>query len=335
MHSHDPGQRGGHGNGAARLSGARPRIGDARSGIGARHRLTRRGLLRTGSGVAALIAANGVCAPLSWARTPTATAAEDAPVSERQGTLRSTRVWVDGVPFHTLVAVDRVPATAPAVVLVHGLGLSGRYMIPTAEALAPTHRVYLPDLPGFGDSGKPERALDVPGLADALAAWMPAAGLERAMLLGNSFGCQIIGDLAARYPERVERAVLQGPTAPPDERSWLWQFIRWQQNSPHNPPAMGDIAQADYLKTGPVRLFLTFQFSLEDRLEDKLPRIRAPMLVVRGALDPICNQEWAAFVARRLPRGQLVVIPDVAHTLVYTAAPELVAASLPFLQGTA
>jgi pimeloyl-ACP methyl ester carboxylesterase len=92
---------------------------------------------------------------------------------------------------------------------------------------------------------------------------------------------------------------------------------------------MGDIAQADYLKTGPVRLFLTFQFSLEDRLEDKLPRVRAPMLVVRGALDPICSQEWAEFVARRLPRGRLVVLPDVAHTLVYTAARELAAARLP------
>jgi pimeloyl-ACP methyl ester carboxylesterase len=281
--------------------------------------------------MAALIAAGGGCGALLRARTAAATASEDPPISERQGTLRSTRVWVDGRPLHTLVAVDRVPSTAPAIVLVHGLGLSGCYMIPTGEVLARTHRVYVPDLPGFGDSAKPGRALDVPGLADALAAWMPAAGLERAMLLGNSFGCQIIGDLAVRYPERVDRAVLQGPTAPPDERTWLWQFIRWQQNSPYNPPAMGDIAQADHLKTGPVRLFLTFQFSLEDALEDKLPRVRAPMLVVRGALDPICNQEWAEFVARRLPRGRLVVIPDVAHTLFYTAAPELVVASLPFL----
>jgi pimeloyl-ACP methyl ester carboxylesterase len=53
------------------------------------------------------------------------------------------------------------------VVLVHGLGLSGRYMLPTAEHLAPHFPVYVPDLPGFGDSEKPAQTLDVPALAEA------------------------------------------------------------------------------------------------------------------------------------------------------------------------
>lgn len=61
-------------------------------------------------------------------------------------------------------------AQSPAVALVHGLGLSGRYMLPTARHLAPHFPVYVPDLPGFGDSSKPAKALDVPALADALAA---------------------------------------------------------------------------------------------------------------------------------------------------------------------
>lgn len=236
-----------------------------------------------------------------------------------------------GLPIHMLVSSDP-PPDAPVIVLVHGLALSGKYMVPTAEVLAPDHRVYVPDFPGFGDSGKPNRVLDVPGLADALAAWMRAVGLERAMLLGNSFGCQIIADLAARYPDRVERAVLQGPTTPADERSWLWQFIRWQQNSPHNPPEMGEIARQDYAKCGLVRALLTFQFSLNDRIEDKLPQIEAPTLVVRGSVDPICPQDWVEYVTRQLPRGELAIIPDVAHTLVFTSPHELVEVSRPFLE---
>jgi pimeloyl-ACP methyl ester carboxylesterase len=43
--------------------------------------------------------------------------------------------------------------------------LSGRYMLPTARHLAPQFPVYVPDLPGFGGSSKPAKALDVPALA--------------------------------------------------------------------------------------------------------------------------------------------------------------------------
>ena len=94
------------------------------------------------------------------------------------------------------------------MVLVHGPVVSGRYMVPTLERLSPYHRVYVPDLPGFGKREKPPRALDV-------------VGLDRAALVGNSFGCQIIADLAVRYPEHVERAVLQGPTMDPRARTVL------------------------------------------------------------------------------------------------------------------
>jgi 2-hydroxy-6-oxonona-2,4-dienedioate hydrolase len=95
------------------------------------------------------------------------------------------------------------------VVLVHGLGLSGRYMLPLVVELAADHAVFLPDLPGFGDSSHPHEVLDVDGLADALAAWIEALRLQRPALLGNSFGCQIIVALAAHHPWSVERAILQ------------------------------------------------------------------------------------------------------------------------------
>jgi 2-hydroxy-6-oxonona-2,4-dienedioate hydrolase len=151
------------------------------------------------------------------------------------------------------------------------------------------------------------------------------------MLLGNSFACQVIIDLAARYPERVERAVLQGPTTPPDERTWLQQYRRWRENAPFSPPGMDAIASSDYLKCGVVRALKTFEFSLRDRPEDKLRHILAPALVVRGALDPIARQDWVEQVADGLPAGRLVVIPEVAHTLVFTSPVELTAASRPFL----
>jgi pimeloyl-ACP methyl ester carboxylesterase len=68
----------------------------------------------------------------------------------------------------------------------------------TLRRLAPAFRVWAPDLPGFGDSDRPRRALDLAELADALAGWMDAVDLPRAALLGNSLGCQVIGHLANR-----------------------------------------------------------------------------------------------------------------------------------------
>jgi pimeloyl-ACP methyl ester carboxylesterase len=103
---------------------------------------------------------------------------------------------------------------SPRLVLVHGLGLSQRYMMPLARELASNCHVYVPDQPGFGGSGHPEHVLDMVGLADALADWTRSTGLRNAVFLGNSQGCQIIAQLAVRHPELVSAAVLQGPTVP-------------------------------------------------------------------------------------------------------------------------
>ena len=93
------------------------------------------------------------------------------------------------------------PPDAPAIVLVHGIGFSSRYLMPTIAQLAPHYRIYAPDLPGFGDSTKPWPVLNLQELVEVLVAWMDAVGLEQPVLLGNSVGCQIIVDVALRYPQ--------------------------------------------------------------------------------------------------------------------------------------
>jgi 2-hydroxy-6-oxonona-2,4-dienedioate hydrolase len=241
----------------------------------------------------------------------------------RTGGLESRWAVADRLLMHARVSDDPAPAAGPAVVLVHGLVVSGRYMIPTAQKLAPHHGVYVPDLPGFGRSEKPPSALDVAGLSDSLAAWMEAVGLGSAVLVGNSVGCQVVADLALRRPERVRRAVLQGPTMDPEARTALRQAARLALDGPREPVSLLPIMLLDYLSAGLRRSLATFRYALEDRIEDKLPHLRVPTLVVRGERDPIVPQRWAERAARLLPEGRLVVVPGAAHTMNYAAPSEL------------
>jgi pimeloyl-ACP methyl ester carboxylesterase len=87
----------------------------------------------------------------------------------------------------------------------------------------------------------------------------------------------------------------------------------------------------DYRDAGVRRVLATFRLALADPIEDKLPRLQAPTLVVRGARDPIVPQRWAEEAARRLPRGRLVVVPGAAHTMCFTSPDELARVVRPFL----
>jgi pimeloyl-ACP methyl ester carboxylesterase len=249
--------------------------------------------------------------------------------------LKSEWTDVGGRRMHARISTRPLPPDAPTIVLVHGIGVSGRYLVPTALRLATTCRVYVPDLPGFGLSAQPSEILDVPALADALAAWMRVMELPRAALLGNSFGCQIIAELGVRHPVLMSRAVLQGPTMDPRARSVPRQLWRWAFNSPFEPAvawtSLGSVVRQDYRDAGVRRVIATFRHALRDRIEDKLPRLEAPTLVVHGARDPIVPQRWAEEAARLLPRGRLVVVPGAAHTMCFTSPDALARVVRPFV----
>lgn len=203
-------------------------------------------------------------------------------------------------------------------------------MIPLGRQLGTRFRVLAPDLPGFGRSDKPDQMLDVRGLADALGSWIDAVGIERAPLVANSLGCQVVCDLAVRHPERVERLVLVGPTVDPDARSGLRQFARWLPEA-RRDIKMAPLLAADYVSAGTERALATYRAMLEDRIEDKLPHIGAPALVVRGERDRIAPQRWVEEMAALLPRGRLVVVPRAGHAMNFHAPAALTRVVTPFL----
>jgi 2-hydroxy-6-oxonona-2,4-dienedioate hydrolase len=249
--------------------------------------------------------------------------------------LVSTWTPVHGLRIHARTVAASAPGT-PTIVLVHGVAVSSRYLVPLAEHLALRARVYVPDLPGYGRSDRPpDRDLDVPELADTLLAWMERLGLTRPHLIGNSFGCQVIAHLAARHPDRVGRLVLQGPTMDPRARSFWRQALRWLAVAPLERPSEGLVLARDVWDLGPRRATDLIRKALHDRIEQNLPLIHAETLVVRGSRDAIVPQCWAEEAAQLLPNGRLVVIDGAAHTINYSQPDQFVRVTWPFLTASA
>jgi pimeloyl-ACP methyl ester carboxylesterase len=213
--------------------------------------------------------------------------------------------------------------------------VSSRYLVPTAERLAPFHPVYLPDLPGFGKSDKPRGALNITELADALAAWARAVGPARAAYLGNSMGCQVIIDLAVRYPDLINAAVLVGPTVDPAARTVPREIGRGALDLLGEPLFYWPVLAWDYLIAGPVRTLRTLGYACQDPVVDKLPRVKVPTVVVRGQRDPIAPRRWVEEMATRLPDSRPVEIPGATHAANYSAPVELARLVRAFLQSQA
>jgi 2-hydroxy-6-oxonona-2,4-dienedioate hydrolase len=236
--------------------------------------------------------------------------------------LTSTYDIVDGVRIHSLVSTG--PAGAPTLVFVHGLGVSTRYMEPTMARLTERFSVAGLDFPGFGQSGNPSHIMDVPELAAVLGAWLDARGIGPAIFVGNSFGCQIIVECVLRSPERALGLVLNAPTIDPAHRGMLTMIWRVARDVPNEPASLAVLVARDYLRAGPRRILTTLSYAIADRIEEKLPSLAMPVLVVCGAHDPVVTVRWASEVGRLVgierpgsAGGSMQCVGDAAHALPY------------------
>jgi pimeloyl-ACP methyl ester carboxylesterase len=248
--------------------------------------------------------------------------------------LRSQYTKIGDLFLHARISTEGLTQETPAIVLVHGLVVSSRNMVPVAELLASDYRVYALDFPGYGESDKPNKPLTLANLANYLYEWMDANHLDRAILLGNSFGCQIIAEFALRYCDRIDRAILQGPSIDRHARTLPQQIWRLLQDEPYENPSQFPLQLYDFWLAGLDGVLHTLDLALSDRIEEKLPYLRVPTLVVRGKKDTLVPQRWAQEVVERLPNAKLVVIPGGGHTLNYTMPLELARVTKAFIEDT-
>lgn len=230
---------------------------------------------------------------------------------------------IDGVDVFFRESPD-IP-NAPAMMHLHGFGLSGRYLLPTAELLRDEFHTLVPDLPGFGRSGRPQHPSDVTDLAHAAARFLDDRQVEKATLVGNSMGCPVICEFAFHYPERIDRAILVSPAGGVHNQPLRVAAGQLARDGTREPLRMIRVAAPDYLHFGipsTVRLFraLTRYPSLE-----RLLALHIPTLAVIGKRDPLMpNGDRIQEVFSGLENHVLVVqIEGAAHAINFSNPGEL------------
>jgi pimeloyl-ACP methyl ester carboxylesterase len=208
-------------------------------------------------------------------------------------------------------------------VLVHGIGTSSRYYRPLAAELSRDALVVSVDLPGHGRVPKPQRPLSVPDYARVLWAALDRIGVEAPVLVGHSMGSQIVVEMAlAGRP--LAGVVLLGPTNYAPERGFWRQALRLGQDTLREPPSVNAVVFTDYgLRCGLSWYLKTTPAMLGHHIEDRIGAVTAPLLIVRGAKDPIAPRRWIEELAALKPGAQTAEVDGEAHVLMMKSAPEV------------
>lgn len=212
-------------------------------------------------------------------------------------------------------------ASGQPVVLVHGIGVSARYFQRLAAELAQCSAVYAIELPGFGPNPTPRRPLSVPELGELVLAVLRTLDLRGVMLVGHSMGCQVAAETAARAPELVHKLVLLGPTVNDRERSIPMQALRLAQDTLRETPAVNWMVFTDYLRSI-IPYLRTLPEMVSHKLEETLPAVSCPVVLMRGERDPIARADWLRRLAATNPNATIVEVPGVPHVLMYSRPAE-------------
>lgn len=239
-------------------------------------------------------------------------------------TLAERWTMVDGVDVFYRESVN--PPDARVLTHLHGFGLSGRYLLPTAELLADEFHTLVPDLPGFGRSAKPRNAsLSIPDLAHAAARFLDDRGIATTSLVGNSMGCPVIVEFALRHPDRIDRAVLVSPAGGIHNQPLRRAMGQLAQDGGREPRKMITVATPDYLRFGVPSTFRMFRALTQYPSVERLLQLTVPTLVVLGTRDPLLpGPARIKEVASQDENHVLIVVLDgAAHAINYSHPREL------------
>lgn len=231
---------------------------------------------------------------------------------------------VDELALRSFTSVRPASVT---VVLVHGIGMSHRHLMRLHRTLARHATVISVDLPGFGGLPKPDQDLDVGQMAAVLGGLLDAMNAGPVVLVGQSMGTQWVLELAAHRPELVRAVVLIGPVADERRRTAIQHAGLLALDTLREQPGTNAVVFSDYLRCGSTWYLTQLRHMLEYRIEDRIALVKQPVLVVRGARDPIAARDWCRRLRAVAADAVLIEIPGRAHNAQHSA-PQAVASAI-------
>jgi len=194
------------------------------------------------------------------------------------------------------------------LVLLHQTPRSVDEFAEVQPLLARTRRTLAVDTPGYGCSDPVPGQPSVEQYAEAVIAALDARAIERAILVGHHTGAIIAVEMAAAFPRRVERVVLSGPvyTDAAGRAELLPFFKQWRTHADGshlkdkwdrmygwlpNPPLTQRIT-LDIFRAGETSEQGHFAVAAY-RMEERLPLVRCPALLLFCARDPFTSPKRA------------------------------------------
>lgn len=102
------------------------------------------------------------------------------------------------------------PENAPVIIFTHGVGLNSKYFNSQAISLKDKYRVLVWDMLGHGDSALLDKNLNIEDMVDIIIEMMEDNGIEKAVMVGHSFGSWVSQLAAIYHPDKVSAVVSIG-----------------------------------------------------------------------------------------------------------------------------
>ena len=227
------------------------------------------------------------------------------------------------------------PKDAPAVVLIHGLGLNRAAWQWLAPDLSECYRVLTYDLLGHGESGPPPPDPVLRTLSDQLTGLLDHVGLDRVAIVGFSLG----GMIARRFTQdhgarvtalgilhsphrrteeaqaailaRVEQAKSEGPSATVEAALVRWFTDAYRAANPE----MMELVRSWVTANDPAIYPQVYRILAEgiDEIVAPNPPITAPTLVITGEEDYGNGPEMTRAIAAEIAGAEALVLPGLRH----------------------
>lgn len=216
------------------------------------------------------------------------------------------------------------------VILMHGWSGSSQSLKDLQELLASGgFHVFNLDLPGFGGTVLPPKAFKLDDYQATILKFIADKKITKPILIGHSFGGKIALKIAATHPDAISAVVAMGASGIEPKNSFKKKFLNKIAKTGKklvDNKVLGLLSEPtrklfykmvvrekDYYKSGPLQD--TFVNIVNEHLDNLLPKITIPVLLIWGEADAITPLWMGQRMAELIPGSELKTVAEARHNL--------------------